>query len=477
MRLERQQRVAIAGRRRLSLCNALAILVLAGTGAAAAAAAQDIAAPCCADLEARVAELEATVARKGNRTVTVMMTGLINNAVMGWDDGAERNAYVVTNDNQRSRFSFVGTAAINADWDAGYAIDVGIRSANSKLVNQIASGGFDSRPPTGFDLRSSVWFLRSKTYGTGFVGTTFAATDRIASSNVTQTGLFDAYSAPENAGLGMFLRSARTGQLTQSLLTWRRIIGAGGDQPGESQRGFSLLKYVSPTWNGFTAAADWVVTDFWDVALRYRKEIAGFDVGAGIGYLQLQSDSRTRSVCPSAFFTSDGDTASCRQVRGSISAKHLETGLFVNFGANLTQDGIVGDTFRFKGTGVDQSEWFLSGQAGIERQYVPLGKTTIYADYYTYSGGAPSVLPVGPGDALNPTGAGTWVTWNSNVDIWGGGIAQGIDSAAMILYLTYRHVSGDLTLRELQGNAATGAIAPAPIDDLDLLMSGAVIKF
>ena len=29
---------------------------------------------------------------------------------------------------------------------------------------------------------------------------------------------------------------------------------------------------MSPTWNGFTAAADWVVTDFWDVALRYRKE-------------------------------------------------------------------------------------------------------------------------------------------------------------------------------------------------------------
>ena len=67
--------------------------------------------------------------------------------------------------------------------------------------------------------------------------------------------------------------------------------------------------------------------------------------------------------------------------------------------------------------------------------------------------------------------------WNSNVDIWGGGIAQGIDSAAMILYLTYRHVSGDLTLRQLEGGAATGPIADAPIDDLDLLLTGAVIRF
>jgi hypothetical protein len=451
----------------------LAVLMLAGTTAAA----QDLTAPCCADLEQRIEELEATTARKGNRTLKVTVTGLINNAVMSWDDGAEKNAYVVTNDNQRSRFAFVGTAAINALWEAGYAIDVGIRTANSKLVNQVAAGGFDERPPTGFDLRSSVWYLRNKNYGTGFLGTTFAATDRIANSNVTQTEWFDAYAAPENMGFGMFLRSADDGRLTRSLLTWRRIIGAGGDQPGESQRGFSLMKYVSPTWNGLTFAADWVVTDFWDVALRYRKEIAGFDVGAGIGYLQLQSGSRTRSVCPAAFFSSAGDATECQQLRGSLSAKHLDTGLFVNFGANITNDGIVDETARFEGTGVNNREYFLSGQAGIEKQFNSLGKTTLYGDYYTYSGGAPSVLLVGAGDPLNPTGVGDWAVWQSDVNVWGGGIAQGIDSAAMILYLAYHHVSGDITLRQLQGASASGPLAGAPIEDLDLLFSGAVIRF
>ncbi|MFA5899632.1 MAG: hypothetical protein WC829_11015, partial [Hyphomicrobium sp.] len=380
----------------------LALILYAGTTAAA----QNIDDTCCADLERRVAELEATTARKGNRQLKIVVTGLVNNAVMNWDDGRERNAYVVTNDNQRSRFSFVGTAALNANWEAGYSIDIGIRSANSKLVSQIADGGYDGRPPTGFDLRSSVWFLRSKKYGAGFIGTTFAATDRIATSNVTQTASFDSYSAPENAGLSMFLRSASNGKLTRSLLNWRRIIGAGGDQPGESQRGFSLIKYVTPTWNGFTAAADWVVTDFWDVALRYRKEIAGFDVGAGIGYLQLQPGSRTRSVCPSAFLSRGADTQACRQLRGSISAKHLDTGLFVNFGANVTDDGIAEDTNRYRGTGIDSKEVFLSGQAGIERQFNTLGKTTIYANYYTFSGGAPTVLSVSATDPLNPVGAG-----------------------------------------------------------------------
>jgi hypothetical protein len=149
----------------------------------------------------------------------------------------------------------------------------------------------------------------------------------------------------------------------------------------------------------------------------------------------------------------------------------------VNFGADLTADGIVDDTVRYRNSGVDAGETFYSGQAGIERQFNALGKTTIYAGHYAYSGGAPTVLAVGPGDPLNPTGSGNWAVWQSNVGIWGGGIAQGIDSAAMILYLTYRHVSGTLTLRELQGSTASGPIADAPIDDLDLLMSGAVIRF
>jgi hypothetical protein len=459
------------GRGRPFALHFLAAMLFVATTAGATA--DDLS--CCSDLEQRVAELESMVARKGNRNVTLQISGLVNNAVMAWDDGAERNAYVVTNDNQRSRFSFVGKAAIDANWEAGYAIDIGLRAANSKLVTQL--GDNDRILRRDFDVRSSIWFLRNKHFGTGFIGTTFAATDRIANSNVTQTSMFDQYAAPENTGLGMFLRSARNGQLNRSLLSWRRIIGAGGDQPGESQRGFSLLKYVSPTWNGFTAAADWVVTDFWDVVLRYRKEVHGFDLGAGIGYLQLVPGSRTRSVCSIAILDDGGDSPACRQLLGSVSAKHLDTGLFANFGFEYTLDGIADDTERFANTGVGDHELLLSGQVGIERKYFSLGETTIYGQYYNYGGAAPTALLVRPGDPLNPTGVGSWAVWQSNVHIWGAGIAQGIDSAAMILYLNYRRVSGDLTLRQLNGVEATGPIAGAPIDDLDLLLSGAVIRF
>lgn len=462
--------MAKAGRNSSAISIAAALLALAGAQAAAA----PLDAQCCDDLERRIAELEAQTARRSNQSLSVTITGLVNNAIMAWDDGAESNAYVVTNDNQRSRFSFVGKANITPLLDAGYALDIGIRAANSKLVTQFNDG--DLIAP-GFILRSSVWFFRHKHYGAIFVGSAFAATDRIANSNVTQTASFDQYAAPENAGLGMFLRSSSNGLMTHSLLNWRRIIGAGGDQPGESQRGFNQIKYVSPTWNGLTFASDWVFTDFWDVALRYRKQIDGFDIAAGIGYLQLTPDSNTRSVCPSTFITNLADSTACRQLRGSLSIQHIETGLFANIGVNHTFDGVAAKTTRYENSGVDSGQGFVAAQLGIERKVSDLGKTTLYGSYYTFEGGAASVLPVGPGDPLNPTGTGTWGVWNSRVDMWGGGLAQGIDDADMILYLTYRHVSGDLTLRELQAGAATGAIARSPIDSLQLFLSGTVIKF
>ncbi len=67
--------------------------------------------------------------------------------------------------------------------------------------------------------------------------------------------------------------------------------------------------------------------------------------------------------------------------------------------------------------------------------------------------------------------------WGSGVNVIGAGVAQGIDKAAMILYLSYRHVEGDLALRQLNGSVASGAIADAPLEDLDVVLSGALIKF
>jgi hypothetical protein len=455
-----------------------ALSIGAGPGPAGAADTD-----CCADLEARILELEETAARKGNRKVSLEVSGHINEGILFWDDGAESNAYVVTNDNSRTRLRFKGAAKVDKDWELGFLFEVGIRSANSKRVNQLDPRGGAPLPDgthnpddVGFDIRDLYWFAKSKTIGTFVVGNSNAATDRITESNLTQTTYFAKYADVEDTGLGMFLRSAANGRLTNSRLTWRRLIGDAGDQPGEGERGFQLVKYESPEWHGFKASASWGADDFWDVALRYETEYRGFKFAAGIGFLEMLDGAITATVCAAGEAPGANDAA-CHQYGGSVSVLHEPSGLFLNFGTGLKVDDQIYDTVRFAGTQVDDGQIFYAGQAGIERKFFDLGKTTIYGEHYQYDGGGGTRRTVGPGDALNPTGVGSWAVWHSGVNIVGAGIAQAFDDAATIVYLSYRHVEGELQLRQLIGGNARGVVADAPIDDLDVVLTGAIIKF
>ena len=85
------------------------------------ASAADLGGDCCADLEERVAELEATTVRKGNRKVSLKLSGHVNTAIFYWDDGINSDAYVVENTENESRFRLGGNAAITPDLGDGYA--------------------------------------------------------------------------------------------------------------------------------------------------------------------------------------------------------------------------------------------------------------------------------------------------------------------------------------------------------------------
>ena len=91
--------------------------ILGATGAVllvqAPAKAADLGGDCCSDLEERVAELEATTVRKGNKKVSVTLYGQLNRAVLWWDDHVESNTYSVDNNYESSRF---GLKRFGQDW-------------------------------------------------------------------------------------------------------------------------------------------------------------------------------------------------------------------------------------------------------------------------------------------------------------------------------------------------------------------------
>src|SRR4026209_1996435 len=112
------------------------------------AKAADLGGDCCADLEDRVAELEATTVRKGNKKVSVQIYGKVNYAVLTWDDGAETNTYTVNNYMESTRWGFKGSAKIAGDWGAGFRLELENRPAASSRLNQFDDdNAFDPAGP------------------------------------------------------------------------------------------------------------------------------------------------------------------------------------------------------------------------------------------------------------------------------------------------------------------------------------------
>lgn len=445
------------------------------------ATAADLGGDCCADLEERIAELEATTARKGNRTVSLEVSGHVNETLLFWDDGFESNAGVYTNDNSRTRFRFKGKAKINADWEAGYNLEIGVRSANSKRFDQENDNGTD----VGFDLRDSNWYLKSKQFGQLNVGLQGTSTDGVTEINQTQTADFSKFSDVEDSGLGLNVR--RSDGALSTRYQYRRLIGVNGDQAGEGERRFNGVKYTTPEFAGFSVSAFWGEDDFADVALRYKGEFGGFKLAGGLGYGHVTDGLQTQTGCSASQANTSAvlaggaaADADCSQFGGSVSIVHSDSGLFVNFAAGVKQDDLINDIVLYSGAvAPDDEDTFFAVQAGIEQKWNSLGKTTIYGEYYDHDGGSNNRTIEG---GFAGVGGSRAAVLSTGLQSFGFGVAQGVDAAALTLYVSYRHVKGDLTASSISNGADTGvangvAINSVDLEDVDLVLAGGIIKF
>ena len=424
------------------------VALLAGLGmgfGAGSAQAADLGGDCCADLEERIAELEATTARKGNRKVKLEVSGHVNEAIIFWDDGVESNAGVYTNDASRTRFRFKGSAKISSDVSAGYLLEIGVRSANSKRFDQEVPNPGDE---SGLDLRHSVWYLDSKTFGRVWVGRTAGAAEAITEINLAQTGVVLKYADPEDLAGGL---ETRVGGVLQGQ-SWRRLIGAGGSgtSSGEGNR-YQMVRYDTPEFAGFIGTANWGADDTWELGLRYKGEFGGFKIAAGFAYGE-NTDGGEDPGNDCAIDDGAPRDADCQYFGGSISVMHTPTGLYGNIAAGEIDDNNVG-------AGLDSKNSFYAFEAGIEQTWTPLGKTTLFGQYYKSDGGFLDRDFDVFGGPLS----------GSEMEGYGFGLAQGIDAAAMTMYVLYRHTEGDIT------DLATGTTVS--LDDVDAVVAGALIKF
>ncbi len=487
----------------------IALMASAGVilGSATASAA-DLGGNCCADLEERVAELEATTARKGNRKVSLQISGQVSEAIMWWNDGAESNTYVVENYLLKNRLAFSGNAKINSDWSAGFRLEIGIRAYRSSSVNQLALGASQTTTITAFNtqsvaLRQANWWIQSNTYGRISVGRDTDAVNGISSINLANPDGFSGLTGPGYANNSFLLRrSGTTGSGTNALssLTWGDAANfRNGDGP--SSMGYSEtssgIKYTSPFFlgqsksSGFRIDTTWGMDDMWAVGLRYAETLGGFRVAAGVGYSQWNGPDRgmcsqgANNVAITA--TTTTSTVDCTSIQASASLMHVPTGLYITGGggqindknSQAAYDAASGLAFGTRRPGDDgkSGTWYV--QAGWQAKLNTLGNTTFWGQMVQYDTGLGvknSVVQTLAGtDALNSLNVTALIS-GSQTRYWGAGVSQEISAAAMILYAGFHTGSTEVMLR----NASTAGAQTAkarPIDDWQTFYTGATIRF
>jgi predicted porin len=493
---------------------ALAATALLITLANEPAKAADFGGDCCADLEERVAELEATTARKGNKRVSVTLYGQENHAVLFWDDGAEKNTYVVDNNYESSRFGLKGSATTGlGDWVAGYRLEIEPTGANSSKLNQFDDDNAnDSAGP--LNVRHSFIYLSSEKYGEGRMGLTATPIYNITKdTNVTE--LEDTMHSDNRMMQGFFLRSKGYDSAEGlSKLKWQNISSCY-----DSSNAFVCstrkngVAYWSPDLAGFSASVGYFEDDEWGAALRYKKQWGEtFEVGAGVGYSK-NTDERYQSggggdangpnppfAAPDNFRNFKRDV---QDWAGSASIKHNPTGLFAfsAFSFSETDDTNTIRSGVYTGTSAPQmNAWGV--EAGIQRDFEflglsKLGETSFWGGYEEINNGLASVSLGGnfPSDGKNFGGipADRYLSANtiigvtvpteitgSQVTRWSLDFDQAIDSANLHLYAVYQHLTPDVDLvtrdPSVSPNGKLKSIG-APLDDFDLFYSGARIYF
>ena len=300
--------------------------------------AADLGGNCCADLEERISELEATAAKKGNRKVSLTVYGQVSKGILFLDDGEEDDAFVRENSAAESFVGFRGEAKIDKDWSAGFLIEIGV-------------GGFDERGEYGFGFGGSdtndLYTRHAVLYVAGPIGKvslghTSQSTDSIAEITVANTAV---------AARMLSLRPLNGPQFGEVLDIF------------DGTRG-NLVRYDTVVMGGFQGSASWSGTagdeDVWDAALRFGGEFGGFRVAAGAGY-------RDGVLIPGLVIPS----VDVQVLSGSASVKHVATGLFVSGAAGRVSPG----------SGTDLTGWHVQG--GFENNVTKLGNTTIFGEFAT----------------------------------------------------------------------------------------------
>jgi hypothetical protein len=273
------------------------------------------------------------------------------------------------------------------------------------------------------------------------------------------------------------------------------------------------INNVALTYRGIDTSE----TDFWDIAAFYTGDWNSIKVSAAAAYTWIETGATTTGIscgsltnsfvgssvnapviAPVANFlcgeflgngiSTGGDSVDLFQVGGSIMHKPSGLGIYGLYQHEDAGQNVNLNVLNGLGLGVDLTNilrvatnvpdtnvWYV--KPFWRKAWSPVGATVLFGEYGQYDDMYGNLV----GLSLTPilfTGAATFVT-DSEVQRWGLGVVQEIDSAAMHLWLRWQHqeldvstVSFDLTTADLPETRGK-----LNAEDWDLIQGGAIIFF
>jgi predicted porin len=427
--------------------SGVAILAAVGLMLAAPqpARAGDLGGDCCADLEERVAVLESTTVRKGNKKVSLTISGRVHAGVMWWQDNSGltdpaepfdhlSDVYFGNTAGSGNRIVFDGDAKISPDLTAGFQMTVknDFGGVHSQIEHQ-----------SGPSLAGEVTYvyLSSKRLGELRLGNLYSASDDAYYNDFGSPGVVGGLSGTRF--VGDFILRNTGGALTD--VTYGHVLYELADDVE------NRLMYISPEFGGLTVKADIGGDDTASVGVNWSVTRGKWNLAAGVGY---QVSHRGDAISPDGDQNPQLDAASLepltdtahdtlRALAVSASIYESGTGLFATGQYSASYAAIPGRQ--------DATNWYA--RAGWTKDITGLGATTLDVQYERT-------------DNLHAN--------NTSAHLWGAGIDQSLDSVASTIYLHYQHDSLDTAFDTPCGIESTCTVAPQSIDSVT---GGMIVRF
>ena len=441
--------------------SSLAILAAAAGLALAAASlparAADLGGDCCNDLEERVATLESTTVRKGNKKVSLTISGRVHANIMNWQDSSAdtdpdyvfdhtSDTYFGNSANNESRVVFDGDSKVSSDLTAGFEMTLKLKpaGANSQTTHQ-----------SGNSLVPDVTyvFLRSERLGELRLGSMFSASDDAYYVDFGAPGVVGGVAGQRFVGDFNLRSSTIPGLLTD--VTYAHVLYELSDSLE------NRLMYISPTVGGFTLKADIGGDDTASVGLGYSVTHGAWNLSLGAGYqVSSRADGHSvdggQAVQLASTTTTPLATETSRDLALSGSIYESGSGLFLTGQYSVAYADVPGRQ--------DATNSYL--RAGWTKDVSGMGATTIDVQYERTD----NLLQ-------NDTSA----------HLWGIGIDQSIDAVASNIYLHYQHNSFDTTGVVINADNKDPAVSSVPnqcggncevdAQSIDSVTAGMIVRF